>query len=129
MASSAPQRPYSSEEDKQILQGIVLQKLSCKQLGQLLGRDRRSVNKRFKILVSRGQKQKAQIQSETAGAALSLAADPEMKTKKPARRLPWWHANRSASWASRPMASPFWNASPHPKLHLLHRLPHLPYRE
>jgi len=84
----APQRLYTSEEDQQILQGIVVNKQSCKQMGKLLGRDRRSVNKRFKILISRGQKQQLQTQSETAGAALSLAEpEKQQKKKKPSKKV------------------------------------------
>jgi hypothetical protein len=75
-----PPRLYTADEDQQILQGIVVLKKSCKELGELLGRDRRSVNKRFKILISRGKKQQPQLQSEPAG-AVSLAQQQQQKKK------------------------------------------------
>ena len=73
---TAPPRLYTSEEDKEILRGIVIHKQSCSVLAEMLGRDRRSVNKRFKILISRGRKQKLDdMQGEpAAAAALSVAA-------------------------------------------------------
>ena len=83
MLATPPPRLYTREEDQQILQGIVVLKKSCKELGELLGRDRRSVNKRFKILISRGTKQKpATTQGEPAAAALAVSEKKQKPSKK-----------------------------------------------
>ena len=76
---TAPPRLYTSQEHQRILQAIVIHKQSCSELAELLGRDRRSVNKRFKILISRGKKQKQpEIQSEPA---------PQQKQQQPSKNV------------------------------------------